>query len=175
MQLIRHRRIDNGIAPFALAERAGGDLCAFWVDGRLERVLARIAHDRTWQSGLADRLRRYFLGEPVDFADVPTPDGPAFQRRCWDACRAVRAGTVTTYGRLAAAAGAEAEGARAAGRAMRCNPLPVIVPCHRVVAADGRLHGYAGSTDPGGAMLGIKRALLQLEGASADRGEPVLF
>lgn len=176
--LIRHRRIDNDIAPFALAERPGGGLCAFWVDGRLERSLAGVEHDRGWQSDLAARLQRYFRGEPVEFGDVPLPDGPAFRRRCWEACRAVRPGTVTTYGSLAVAAGvpgAAANGARAAGQAMRHNPLPVIVPCHRVVAASGRLHGYAGSTDARGPLLDIKRALLRLEGAIGDGGDGLLF
>jgi methylated-DNA-[protein]-cysteine S-methyltransferase len=60
-------------------------------------------------------------------------------------------------------AGSGPGAARAVGQAMRTNPLPVIVPCHRIVAADGHLHGYSGSVDVAGSELAIKRSLLNLE------------
>lgn len=113
---------------------------------------------------LVARLKRYFAGEAVDFADVPTPEGPIFFRRCWEACRRIPAGTTQTYGELAVLAGSTPAAARAAGQSMRRNPLPVIVPCHRVVAGTG-LGGFSGSTDPAGRDLDRKATLLRLEGA----------
>ena len=70
-------------------------------------------------------------------------------------------GETVGYGRLAAAAG-RPEAARAVGRIMAQNPLPVVVPCHRVIAADGSIGGFAGS---GGALVELKRRLLELEGS----------
>ena len=62
-------------------------------------------------------------------------------------------------------AGGRGSAARAAGQAMRRNRLPIIIPCHRVVSAAGRLHGFGGSCDQAGPALAVKRALLRMEGA----------
>ncbi len=101
-------------------------------------------------------LDAYFDGEPVDF-DLPLdPAGSAFQRRVWTAMCDIPAGGTETYGGLAA----RIDGiARAVGTACGKNPIPIIIPCHRVVAASG-LGGYSGD---GG--LDTKVALLRLEGA----------
>lgn len=118
---------------------------------------------------VADRLHRALTGDDsVRFDDVPTPDGPPAYRACWEACRRIPRGQTWSYARLAKEAGLGPSGARVAGQAMRRNPLPVIIPCHRVVAADGRLHGFAGSSDDGGAALTLKAALLRLEAAPTD-------
>jgi O-6-methylguanine DNA methyltransferase len=93
---------------------------------------------------------------------VPTPKASPFFERCWKACRSIPAGETRTYGWLAKAAG-NAQAVRAAGQAMRRNPLPVIVPCHRVVGANG-LGGFAGSDDPRGASCRLKAWLLRREG-----------
>jgi methylated-DNA-[protein]-cysteine S-methyltransferase len=95
-------------------------------------------------------------------------DTTDFHRRCWDACRRIPRGSVTTYGRLAAAAGSPGA-ARAAGRAMACNPYAPEVPCHRVVASDGRLTGYSGE---GG--VDRKAAMLAAEGVPIDNGRVVM-
>lgn len=79
-----------------------------------------------------------------------------FQQRIWALCARIPAGRVTTYGALARAAGSPS-GARAVGMAMNRNPYAPAVPCHRVVAGDGRLTGYAGG-------LAKKRAMLEAEG-----------
>lgn len=114
---------------------------------------------------VAGRLDRYFRGDDVDFSDVPTPLGPDFTARCWEACRRIPRGSTISYGDLVRWAGGRAGAARAAGQAMRRNPLPIIVPCHRVISSDGGLYGYAGTTDPGSLELDRKRLLLRLEGA----------
>ena len=91
-----------------------------------------------------------------------------FNTRCWDACRRVPRGSVTTYARLAAAVGSP-KAARAAGRAMACNPFAPDVPCHRVVASDGRLTGYSGD---GG--VETKAAMLAAEGVPIQDGRVVM-
>ncbi len=101
------------------------------------------------------QLAAYFAGERRDF-DLPlAPAGTAFQRRVWEALRAIPYGGTTSYGELAAAVG-HPSSARAVGAANGANPLAIVVPCHRVVGADGTLTGYAGG-------LEAKRRLLDLE------------
>lgn len=112
-----------------------------------------------------DRLGRYADGEPVDFADVRVSVDrlSTFQRRVVRACRAVARGQRSTYGQLAAAAGSPGA-ARAVGQVMASNGTPIIVPCHRIVAAGGRLGGFSA---PRG--LTMKRRLLAMECASGPR------
>lgn len=105
----------------------------------------------------AAQLAEYFAGGRRQFDLDLDPVGTAFQREVWDALRAIPAGETTSYGALARALHRPGA-ARAVGAANGANPLPIIVPCHRVIGTDGRLTGYAGG-------LPIKRALLTLEGA----------
>lgn len=92
----------------------------------------------------------------------PTPT--AFQQRVYDACSQIPAGKVTTYGRLAKTIGCGSS--QAVGQALRRNPFAPQVPCHRVVAADRFLHGYAGETE--GEKMETKRAILEEEGVIFD-------
>lgn len=161
----RHRILATTAGSFALIRDDTGALSAAWVDDDGSGLPSGSTLDDTLLPDLSARLQAYFAGKPVEFDDVPTPDGPEFHRACWEACRRIPRGRTATYGELAAAAGDGPGAARAAGQAMRTNPLPVIIPCHRVVAADGSLHGYSGSRDPEGRQLATKRALLFLEGA----------
>lgn len=103
-------------------------------------------------------LEEYFAGRRRTF-DVPlAPRGTAFQLEVWQALRAIPYGETVSYAELAARIG-RADAARAVGLANGANPLPVIVPCHRVIGSDGSLTGFGGG-------LSIKRALLELEGAA---------
>ncbi|AQZ66325.1 Methylated-DNA--protein-cysteine methyltransferase [[Actinomadura] parvosata subsp. kistnae] len=105
----------------------------------------------------ARQLGEYFAGERTAF-DLPLrPRGSTFQERVWTELAGLPYGTTTSYGALAARIGAPADRIRAVGAAVGANPLLVLLPCHRVVAADGALTGYA-------AGLERKRALLTLEG-----------
>lgn len=102
------------------------------------------------------QLDAYFDGALREF-DLPLqPAGTAFQRRVWARLRDIPYGSTETYGALAREL---ATSARALAGACGANPLPVIVPCHRVVAASGALGGYSG-----GEGVATKRALLRLEG-----------
>ena len=103
-----------------------------------------------------DVLNRYFDGEAPAFALPFRPKGTAFQQRVWQAMREIPYGQTRTYGALAERAGGVA---RAVGMACGANPIPILIPCHRVVAQSG-LGGYSGD---GG--VETKVALLRLEGA----------
>jgi methylated-DNA-[protein]-cysteine S-methyltransferase len=106
-------------------------------------------------------VRRYFLKEPVEFLETPLDfDGQdPFFARIYEALRQIGWGRTTTYGALAAAVGAPREAARDVGEAMAKNPTPLLVPCHRVLAAGGKLGGFSA---PGGATT--KAAMLRIEG-----------
>jgi len=116
---------------------------------------------RRWNDPLIRRLQAYAEGERESFRDIAIDWRPytAFQRQVMEACREIPWGGVISYAELARRAG-HAGAARAVGRCMAANRVPLVVPCHRVVGADGRLCGYSG---PGG--LETKQRLLELEGA----------
>lgn len=103
------------------------------------------------------QLAEYFAGTRTTF-DLPLePRGTEFQRRVWDALRAIPYGTTTSYGAIARRLG-DPRATRAVGAANGQNPIPIIVPCHRVVGAKGELTGFGGGIDR-------KRWLLEHEGA----------
>jgi len=106
---------------------------------------------------LVNDLRRYFAGEPVKFAIELDLDGlTGWQKRVLMKAAEIPYGKVMTYGGLAVAVGSPGAG-RAVGQAMARNPVPIVVPCHRVVAASGKLGGFSAGLD-------WKRKLLRLEG-----------
>jgi methylated-DNA-[protein]-cysteine S-methyltransferase len=105
--------------------------------------------------------RRYFEGEETDFSQVRLDlgDEDALFRRIYAALRLVGWGGTTTYGALAKEVGAGREAARDVGEAMARNPVPLIIPCHRVLAAGGKIGGFSA---PGGSTTKI--CMLELEG-----------
>jgi methylated-DNA-[protein]-cysteine S-methyltransferase len=103
------------------------------------------------------QLSEYFAGERTSFDFPLVLAGNAFERRVWEALRAIPYGTTITYGELAARLGAPGA-ARAVGAANGRNPIAIVVTCHRVIGAGGKLTGYGGG-------LARKRALLAHEGA----------
>jgi methylated-DNA-[protein]-cysteine S-methyltransferase len=111
-------------------------------------------------AGAASRLRRYFDGElgALDGIAVDT-GGTPFQQRVWAALRAIPVGQTISYGDLARAIG-HPSAVRAVGAANKRNPVSLVIPCHRVVASDGRLHGYAGGLGRKDWLLRHERALL---------------
>lgn len=109
-------------------------------------------------AGVSAALRRFFSGELEALASLPVRlHGTEFQRRTWEALRRIPAGTTWTYRRLAEELG-DPRATRAVGAANGQNPVPVVVPCHRVIGSDGGLTGFGGG-------LERKRWLLQHEGA----------
>lgn len=110
--------------------------------------------------GAAQSLQRYFDGERIDFGDIPvvlagmTP----FRQKVLNTIRGLHFGEIRSYGQVAELCGSP-HASRAVGGALASNPVPIIIPCHRVIAADGRLTGFSA---PGGEET--KRALLMMEG-----------
>jgi len=111
-----------------------------------------------------DRVRVLLSGSADDLADVELDLGeqPEFNRKVYDVARAVPPGHTITYGEIAKKIGVGPEMARDVGQALGRNPIPIIVPCHRVLAASGKMGGF--STNGG---IATKRRMLEIEGAAA--------
>ncbi len=113
---------------------------------------------------LAEQLGRYFAGEPVEF-DTPLSldwtGATDFLRAVWTACYRIPYGRTATYGDLARRVGRPGA-ARAVGTAMRRNPCPIVIPCHRILGCGGKVGGYSG---PGG--VEFKQRLLEMESKPA--------
>ena len=117
-----------------------------------------------WDTPLIGRIRAYASGTVDDFRDVQVDPGPQteFQSRVVQACRNIPYGATVTYGELAFQAGSP-NAARAVGNCMANNRTALLIPCHRVVGANGQLGGFsaAGGTD-------LKQRLLDIEAATAE-------
>src|SRR5262252_1278565 len=113
--------------------------------------------------------KRYFAGEPTDFSSfrLDLADQDAFFKQIYAAARQVGWGRTTTYGTLAKELGVGPEAARDVGQAMAKNPVPLIIPCHRVLAAGGKLGGFSA---PGGSSTKIW--MLELEGVDLEPSRP---
>ena len=178
---IHHHVFETALGPCGVAWNARG-LCAVQLP---EKTAARTDRRRMAKSGgssaaepppaiaavVAD-IQRYLDGKRVDFSavavDLETLE--PFRRKLYEALREIGFGATTTYGELAKRIGAdEVEGARDVGAAMGRNPVPIVVPCHRVLAAGGKLGGFSA---PGGTAT--KAKLLALEGVHFDGGAPRL-
>lgn len=111
----------------------------------------------------AAQLAEYARGKRTTFDLTLDPAGTPFQRAVWREVAGVPFGRTATYRDIARRIGQPAA-VRAVGAANGANPLPIVVPCHRIVGSDGRLHGYAGGLD-------LKQTLLELEGAVPRKAE----
>ena len=113
-----------------------------------------------WVAEIVGILKRYAAGEPVDFSSVPVDLAgvDAFRLAIYDAARKLSFGETTTYGELAVRAGYPGE-ARDTGQALGQNPVPIVVPCHRILAAGNKIGGFSA---PGGSAA--KEKLLKMEG-----------
>ena len=158
---ILQRRIATPLGPLTAARSAAG-LSGLWFDDQKHHPGALNVPEDDGSDALlsatAAALTAYFSGKPFQLPPLD-PAGTAFQREVWQALLAIEPGQPSTYGALAGRLG-RASAARALGAAVGRNPISVLVPCHRVIGADGSLTGYAGGLDR-------KKALLTLEGAPA--------
>jgi len=116
-----------------------------------------------------DRVLALLAGEPDDLQDVAVDlaDAPDFNRRVYEVARSIPPGQTLTYGEIAKRLGVPHE-SREVGQALGRNPIAIIVPCHRVLGADGRMGGFSAS---GG--VATKRRILEIEGASALSAGPL--
>ena len=144
------RTVDSPLGPLTLVSEDGALIRLGW--GRAARE-----DESNLLTQAAAQLAAYFAGDLRDF-DLPVaPEGTAHDRRVWREMQDIAPGETRTYGDIARAIGS---GAQAVGNACGRNPIPIIIPCHRIVAANGAIGGYSGQ---GGAET--KRFLLGLEGA----------
>lgn len=114
----------------------------------------------------ARQLQAYFAGERCDFSVPLSPKGTEFQRRVWHELERIPYGRTISYGELAKRVG-NPNASRAVGAANGANPLPIVVPCHRVIGANGTLTGF-------GAGIDVKAKLLEIEGVPVGT-QPELF
>ena len=135
--------LDAGVAAEAFASRLEAD-CG-----------ARAARGGAYATRAAAQLRAYFAGERTAFELTFAPRGSAFRRAVWAALERIRYGETASYGELAQAIGWPGA-ARAVGSANRNNPLSVVVPCHRVIGADGALTGYGGGLERKAWLLALE-------------------
>jgi methylated-DNA-[protein]-cysteine S-methyltransferase len=158
--------------PHATFRTSFGTCAIAWTDAGLTRFLLPDPERKyggnseavppDWVQAIIDRVQRHLEGDAQDFSDVryDFTRVPAFVRSVLEATLTVKSGHTATYGELATAIGQSAAASRAVGTALGDNPWPLLIPCHRIVAATGKMTGFSG---PGGVATKVK--LLALEGA----------
>lgn len=161
--MMRYRYVDSPLGRILIAgDGSGLRLIDF------QRGQGSTGVDPEWRRGAGSLLRAarqleaYFAGELVRFDLELAPEGTSFQQAVWQALRGIPYGETVSYGELARRVG-KPKASRAVGAANGRNPLPIVIPCHRVIGANGTLTGYGGG-------LQIKRALLELERRQAKSG-----
>ena len=154
--------IPTPLGRFLAVVDSGGALVALDFDERTS-AFRGLPPDERRARKVIESLQRYFAGELFEFQLPLAPDGTPFQQRVWQELRRIPYGETISYQELARRVG-DPKSVRAVGRANGANPIAVVVPCHRVIGADGSLTGYAGGLEK-------KRALLALEARHS--GKPV--
>jgi methylated-DNA-[protein]-cysteine S-methyltransferase len=150
-----HTIIESPVGHLTLTGE-DGHLTGLFMDTGRGDPAAGVPRDDAPFAAARDLLDRYFAGEQVDFTELALrPRGSEFQKRVWRTLQDIPYGETISYGRQAERVGVPGR-ARAVGRANGSNPLPIVIPCHRVIGADGSLTGYGGG-------LERKRLLLELE------------
>lgn len=160
MLTLYYSRMQSPIGPLVIGVSDKGLAIIEFDQGNFPKGrLAQAAHwvespKRT--EAVVRELKEYFDGKRREFTVPLDLQGTEFQKKCWRALLKIPYGKTKSYGDIARAIGSP-QGFRAVGMANHDNPVPIIVPCHRVLASNGSLHGYGGGLD-------IKRKLLELEG-----------
>jgi methylated-DNA-[protein]-cysteine S-methyltransferase len=166
MKLSHYSLMPSGVGDLTLRSAAGALVGIYFENSSMLARRDEWTRNDARLSRVRRQLEEYFRGERTSF-DLPLAfDGTAFQERVWQALREIPFGTTTSYGALARRIGTPTwPGARAVGAANGQNPIPIVVPCHRVIGADGSLTGFGGG-------LERKRWLLAHEGRADTRAHP---
>jgi O-6-methylguanine DNA methyltransferase len=163
METLYYSQMKSGIGPLWVAvsnkgvvmiEFAGREFPPANAKGKFEWVLSEAKTETARKE-----LTQYFDGRRTEFT-VPLDlrKGTEFQRKCWEILTKIPYGEIRSYHEVAKAAGRPAA-SRAVGQANHANPIPIIIPCHRVINADGHLGGYGGGLDVKEQLLALERAL----------------
>ncbi len=151
--------IDSPVGSLRLVER-GGSLTAIEFEPHRDgdgRPRGARQDDHPVLVEAARQLAAYFAGDLTDF-DLPlAPEGSDFQQRVWTQLRTIGYGETATYGAIAHRLGMTNAASRAVGLANGRNPIPIVIPCHRVIGADGTLTGYAGGLERKQVLLDLER------------------
>ena len=166
---IRYTIFQTGWGYFGLASTEAG-LCRSFLplpdkeqaEQQLRSVYRAVTHDARLFYPVQQKIQAYFRGRNVNFGpdvrvDLTEITNSEFAKKILTACRDIKYGCTVTYAQLAAQAGS-ASAARAAGSVMAHNPLPLIIPCHRVIRSDGKIGGFSAADGPE-----TKKRLLKLE------------
>lgn len=157
---VHYTRLQSPVGPLLLAATEKGLRCLHFDCGNVPQP----SRGEIWiESGeilrpYTEQLLAYFRGQRRDFTFHLDLQGTSFQKKCWEALRRIPYGTTCSYADLAREIGSP-RAFRAVGQANHNNPVAIVVPCHRVIGADGSLTGYGGGME-------IKEKLLRLEGAA---------
>jgi len=146
---VSSRGLAGIVLPQPSEEAAWSRLYSGWPDG--------VPQESSVWPELQQRLLDYLASKPVDFSDIPIdlPSGPPFWRKVWKICARIPRGQTRSYADLAREAGSP-RAFRAVGCAMAANPIPIVIPCHRVVGSNGSLIGFGGGLEQ-------KKRLLEME------------
>jgi methylated-DNA-[protein]-cysteine S-methyltransferase len=160
VQTVHYSRVHSPAGPLLLAATERGLRYLLFDRGKLPKPRS----DESWIESPAalqpyvEQLQAYFRGELRGFTCPLDLQGTQFQKKCWEALRHIPYGTTCSYAELAQRVGSP-RAFRAVGQANHNNPVAIIIPCHRVIGADGSLTGYGGG-------MKTKELLLRLEGVS---------
>jgi methylated-DNA-[protein]-cysteine S-methyltransferase len=166
-EIVNYCRVESPVGTLLLAAAQHGLRILHFVRGRLPQAKP----GENWVESASalrpytEQLEAYFQGNLREFTVALDLTGTAFQTKCWEALRRIPYGETRSYAELARDVGSP-QAFRAVGQANHQNPVAIIVPCHRVIGADGSLTGYGGG-------MNVKEFLLRLEGAANQASLPL--
>ena len=157
--------IDSPCGPLLIVANADGVLTHIeflkavtgpTIVDRLKADDIEILHDTGHTFEIESELKEYFAGERMEFEIDLAPEGTPFQLQVWEELRLISYGETRNYGEIAKALG-QPGASRAVGAANGANPIPIVIPCHRVVGADGTLVGFGGGLKNKALLLAMER------------------
>src|SRR5215470_2374776 len=159
----RWAEIDSPAGPLLLVADEAGLRAIDFLNGRRNvKPHPGWIEDVSSLSPVIEQLRAYFAGRLERFDLQLAPEGTEFQRKVWDELCSIGYGETISYGELARRIG-NAKASRAVGLANGSNPIPIIIPCHRVIGSNGKLTGYGGGLEIKEKLLALERRQLRFE------------
>jgi len=156
--------MDSPVGRLLLAgDESGLKLISFPGEGKTRRPREGWRRNPATFKEAVRQLEAYFAGELTEFDLKLAPEGTAFQRKVWRALRKIPYGETVSYGALAKAI-ERPRASRAVGAANGANPLPIVVPCHRVIGSTGKLTGFGGGIETKAALLELERRVASGQG-----------